>query len=239
VVTELPGRVTLAAVLLTIGTGGTDVTSFTRLGGVFTSVMTANIVLLGLAVATTSGLLAGHAALSFAGYVLGVATGARVIASRPRGRPAAGAGARGAEAWPAVVTVVLCAELVLLAGLAAGWELTGGHPAGAGQYLLLTVAAAAMGMQSAAVRALGAGHFSTTYMTGQLTGIVSGLVTPGQPAWPGWQQAGPLLALIAGALLGGVLIANAPGALPVVTFGPLCLVVASARRARRRADTAR
>jgi uncharacterized membrane protein YoaK (UPF0700 family) len=230
-VSELPRRVTAAAILLTIGTGGTDVASFTRLGGVFTSVMTANIVLLGLAVVTTSGVLAGRTALSFAGYVLGVAAGARVIARDREVRPT--------QDWPAMVTVAFGAELVLLAGFTAGWELTGGHPAGAGQYLLQAVAATAMGMQSAAVGRMGAGNFSTTYLTGQLTGIVTGLVTPGEPAWPGWQQAGPLLALIAGAVGGGLLIANAPDALPVITFVPLCLVVASTVWARRRADPAR
>jgi uncharacterized membrane protein YoaK (UPF0700 family) len=260
VVSELPRRVTLAAIVLTIGTGGTDVTSFTRLGGVFTSVMTANMVLLGLAVATTSGLLAAHTALSLAGYVLGVTIGGRVVAPRPppggdeetRGDdgPGGGVGPRGgagpgdrvaarAQAWPASVTVAFGLELVLLAGLTAGWELTGGHPAGAGQYVLLAVAAAAMGLQSAAVRALGAGSFSTTYVTGQLTEIVMGLVTPGKPAWPGWHRVGPLPALLTGALLGWVLIANAPGALPVITFVPLCLVVASALRPLRRADVAR
>jgi uncharacterized membrane protein YoaK (UPF0700 family) len=137
-----------------------------------------------------------------------------------------------------MVTVVLAVELVLLAGLTAGWEVTGGHPAGAGQYLLQAVAAVAMGMQSAAVRGLGAGNFSTTYLTGQLTGIVTGLVTPGQRSWPGWHQIGPLIALAAGGLLGGLLIANAPAALPVLTFAPMCLVVAMAARARQRGDTA-
>jgi len=220
-------------VLLTIGSGGTDVTSFTRLGGVFTSVMTANIVLFGLSIVTKSGLLAGHTALSVAGYVLGVAAGARLTGWRARDREALRE-----QDWPPMVTVTLGAELMLLAGMTIGWEVTGGHPAGAGQYLLQVIGAIAMGMQSAAVRGLGAGNFSTTYLTGQLTGIVTGLVTPGQPSWPGWHQAGPLLALVTGGLLGGVLIAEAPAALPVITFVPLCLVVAMAVAARRRVGTA-
>ena len=41
---------TLIAIALTFGSGATDVASFTRLGGVFTSVMTGNIVFFGLAV---------------------------------------------------------------------------------------------------------------------------------------------------------------------------------------------
>lgn len=222
-------RITLTAVVLTAGTGGIDVVSFTRLGGVFTSVMTANIVLLGLSIARASGTLAGHAALSIGCYVAGVAAAARAIGpdrgEHPAGEPAT---------WPTVVTVVFGAELLLLAGLTAGWELTGGHPSGGDQYLLQGIAAVAMGMQSAAVRELGMGRFSTTYLTGQLTGLVSTLVTPGKPRWPGWQQAGPLLALISGALLSGVLIAGAPDAIPVITFVPLAGVLTAELLTRRK-----
>lgn len=83
-------RITLTAIVLTIGTGGIDVVSFTRLGGVFTSVMTANIVLLGLSIARTSGTLAAHAALSVGCYVAGVAAAARAIGLKRRERPAGG-----------------------------------------------------------------------------------------------------------------------------------------------------
>ena len=65
----------MIAIALTFGSGATDVASFTRLGGVFTSVMTGNIVLAGLAVAQRSLSLAGHTAVSIAGYIVGVACG--------------------------------------------------------------------------------------------------------------------------------------------------------------------
>jgi uncharacterized membrane protein YoaK (UPF0700 family) len=226
-------RITLTAVALTVGTGGIDVVSFTRLGGVFTSVMTANIVLLGLSIARASGTLAGHAAVSIGCYVAGVAAAARSIGPAPPEPPEPPAPPAGRWAdsgrtpWPARVTAVFGAELLLLAGLTAGWEVTGGHPSGGGQYLLQGIAAVAMGMQSAAVRGVGADEFSTTYLTGQLTKLVSTLVTPGRPRWPGWQMAGPLLALIGGAVLSGVLIAGAPDAIPLITFVPLAGVLAA------------
>ena len=66
---------TLIAIALTFGSGAMDVASFTRLGGVFTSVMTGNIVLGGLAVAERSLSLASHTAVSIAGYIVGVAGG--------------------------------------------------------------------------------------------------------------------------------------------------------------------
>ena len=208
-------------------------TSFTRLGGVFTSVITGNLVVFGLAVARASASLAGHTAVSVAGYVLGVAIGARVIAlARRRRRPATAEDAED-EDWPLIVTAALGVELALLAVLSAGWELASARPSGAGQYLLLAVAATAMGVQSAAVRGLGRGDFSTTYLTGQLTGLIAALVTPGKRDWPGWRQSGPLLALAAGALISGALIANAPAAVPVIILAPLCLVLALYLTARR------
>jgi uncharacterized membrane protein YoaK (UPF0700 family) len=83
-----------------------------------------------------------------------------------------------------------------------------------------------MGLQSAAVRSLGRDDFSTTYLTGTLTSLVATVVTPGSRSWPGWRQAGPLLALGTGALIGGVLVAHAPAAIPVILLTPLCLVLA-------------
>ena len=66
---------TLIAIALTFASGAADVASFTRLGAVFTSVMTGNIVLWGLAVARGSLTLASHTAVSIAGYIAGVAVG--------------------------------------------------------------------------------------------------------------------------------------------------------------------
>ena len=66
---------TLIAIALTFASGAMDVASFTRLGEVFTSVMTGNIVLGGLAVAQRSLSLASHTAVSIAGYIVGVAGG--------------------------------------------------------------------------------------------------------------------------------------------------------------------
>jgi uncharacterized membrane protein YoaK (UPF0700 family) len=234
---EVTRRLTLAAVLLTIGTGGTDVLSLTRLGGVFASVMTGNLVLLGLAAARTSAGLAGHTAVAIGGYVLGVAIGARVIALAPRPGRAAAQHAAGQEGWPAMVTAALLLELVLLAVFAAGWELTGPLPAGASQFLLLVTATVAMGIQSAVVRGFGRGEYATTYLTGTLTSLIAGLATPGTRRWPGWRKPGPLLALAAGALINGILVAHAPAAAPAVIIAPLCVVLTLDAATRRRNRT--
>jgi hypothetical protein len=79
--------ITVLAVTLTLGTGATDVASFTRLGDVFTSVMTGNLVLLGLAVGRLSGSLATHAVVALAGYLVGAAAGARLVQGTRLMRP--------------------------------------------------------------------------------------------------------------------------------------------------------
>ena len=129
-------------VLLTITSGAVNAVSFLALGKVFSSVITGNLVLLGVAATTHSSTQAVHAGLAIAGYAAGVLMGAPLAARR----------SHRAGTWPASVTATLGAELIVLAGFCIGWELSAGSPHGGGQLALLIVAAAAMGMQSAAVR---------------------------------------------------------------------------------------
>ena len=215
---RVAAAVTVLAVLLTVGTGATDVASFTRLGNIFASVMTGNLVVLGLAIGRRSGILAAHTLIAFAGYMTGVAAGARVV---PEGR-APGAG------WHRRLPAALLVELVLLAGFTAGWEVTGATPRGGTQLGLLAVAAAAMGTQSAAVRSF-AGGVSTTYLTGTLTGVVAALVTPGRPARVEWRQAALLAAVAVGATAGALVIRYAPAALPAIPLAAVTAVILVAR----------
>src|ERR1700722_1795977 len=129
---------TLIAISLTFGSGVADVASFTRLGGVFASVMTGNIVLWGLAAARGSLSLFSHATVSLAGYIVGV-IGATRIAHGLRAEKAEEGEQAGV--WPNHVTWARRAELVLLAGFTVGWEVSGGKPTGWAQYCLLAVAA--------------------------------------------------------------------------------------------------
>jgi uncharacterized membrane protein YoaK (UPF0700 family) len=200
---------TVIAVLLTFASGASDVTSFTRLGNVFTSVMTGNITVFGLSLARGSTSLALHTAVAFAGYVTGVAAGTLIGRYRISAKSAA---EPDGERWPAHMTLTLAAELTLLAGVLAGWEATGSRPAGWAQYVILAVAACAMGVQSAAVVQLGLGNVSTTYLTGTLTGLVSAVFRPEEEI--GWRRPGVLAGLLAGASLAGVLVANAAWAVP-------------------------
>ncbi len=78
---------TVIAMLLTFASGASDVASFTRLGNVFTSVMTGSITVFGLSLARGSASLAANAAWAVPCLpLLGVATatvlGARSVNSR-------------------------------------------------------------------------------------------------------------------------------------------------------------
>ena len=222
---------TLIAIALTFGSGATDVASFTRLGGVFTSVMTGNIVLGGLAVAQRSLSLASHTAVSIAGYIAGVAGGTWVAHGFKRVSPVKPVDDEGrASVLPAHVSWTLFAELVLLAGLTVGWEVTGARPVGWAQYSLLAVTAAAMGMQASAVKEMGLTDVSTTFLTGTLTALVSSLVSPGQDTPHGPRRFGVLIGLAVGASLCGLLVATAADAVPALPLAALIttLVLAAA-----------
>lgn len=225
---------TVIAVALTFASGAMDVASFTRLGTVFTSVMTGNIVLWGLAAARGSLTLASHTAVAFAGYVAGVAAGSRIAVGGGKSRDGEGkdGDARAeqgrAGGWPAHVTWALLAELALLGGFAVGWEVTGAQPGGWAQFCLLAVAAAGMGVQASAVRNMGLADVSTTYLTGTLTGLVSSLVSPGPGSRDRRRRLGVLLGLAAGASLSGLLIATAPDGVPALPLAALITSLALA-----------
>jgi len=199
-------------VLLTVTTGAVDAACFLHLGNVFASVITGNLVLLGVAAATQSGSLAIHGGTALAGYSAGVLIGAPIATRR----------ARGGETWPLSVTVTLAAEFCVLAGFSAGWELTGGSPGSAARLLLIAALAIAMGIQSAAVRELGG--VPTTYLTGTLTAVISELAT--RARGPGLARSvGVLAAIVSGAVAGGVVAEHAPAWLPAVILAPLAAVV--------------
>ena len=219
---------TLIAIALTFGSGATDVASFTRLGGVFTSVMTGNIVLGGLSVAQRSLSLASHTAVSIAGYIAGVAGGTWIAYGFKAASPAKAADEDRASVLPAHVNWALAGELILLAGLAVGWEVTGASPAGWAQFCLLAVAAAAMGVQASAVNEMGLTNVSTTFLTGTLTSLVSSLVHPGQETPHGPRRFGVLMGLAAGAGLCGLLVATAPDSVPALPLAALITTLALA-----------
>lgn len=218
---------TLIAIALTFGSGAMDVASFTKLGNVFTSVMTGNIVLCGLAAARGSVSLITHTVTAFAGYVIGVASGARVgwYHSVRSSAGSAESDGGGDGAWAPHVRVTLFLELGLLAAFLIIWEVSGADPRGGAEFTLLAIAAAAMGLQASAVTQMGLTGVSTTYLTGTLTGLVDALANPGQRSGVGLIRPGVLLGLAAGALLCGMLVKTAAAGVPALPVAALVVVV--------------
>jgi uncharacterized membrane protein YoaK (UPF0700 family) len=198
-------------VLLAVGSGAADVTAFLVLGKVFSSVITGNLVLLGLAAAGTQPGNALRSGLALASYSAGVLIGVPIAV---RGRR---------QIWPPAVTATLCAELCVLLGFTVGWE--AGRQRPGWQFALLVLLGVAMGMQSAAVRRLG--NMSATYMTGTLTGVLAGLITGNRPTGQ-WRDVGALVVVVIGAGAGAALIHLAPAWLPALTLLPISAVIAAA-----------
>ncbi|MEU3187890.1 YoaK family protein [Streptomyces sp. NPDC006923] len=198
-------------VALTLVTGAVDAISFMALGGVFTSVMTANLALLGLAVGSDNLTLAWHVVVALAGYACGILAGAWCGIRPARERPFRWDGARTA----------LAGELLLVCGFLAGWLAVGGTPDTAAQLGLLATASLAMGCQSGLIRVAGAPDVSTTYLTGTLTGILAELVTTRR-----LQRSNLVLigVLPLGAALGGALVTWARPFAPVL---PAALLAAT------------
>ncbi|CAN5192957.1 hypothetical protein BH09ACT8_BH09ACT8_49380 [soil metagenome] len=209
------------AAALTFGTGALDVLTLTHLGGVFASVMTGNLALMGLGIARLDTGILTHTAIAVLSYVVGVAVGTRII----------GIGREPGALWPRRVTAVLAVQLMVLVGLGAGWVIASADPWGVVQLALLAAAAGSMGMQSAAMRGLGAA-VATTYLTGTLTSLIAGWL--GRPG-PHSDIAGvaSLVAAVAGAACGGVALLTVPVAAPLLTLVPLAVVLGTAGRRHR------
>lgn len=107
-----------------------------------------------------------------------------------------------------------------LIAFAVAWQATTRRGApGIGLLILLS---AAMGIQAAAVRRLG--QMSSTYLTGALTSVIASLVPPRRA--PGrTRDAGVMLAVIVGALAGGLLVRSGPAWVPVPLLLPLLAVI--------------
>jgi uncharacterized membrane protein YoaK (UPF0700 family) len=205
----------LLVVLLALAAGAADATAFVSLGHVFASVITGNVVLMGASVVSGDG-----SSVMFGGCALGAyAIGVLLAAPRtPRGEDG--------PIWPAAASAALAAELALLIVFSIGWEVAPARPDRVAKLLLLVAVAAAMGVQSTAVRRLG--RISTTYLTGTFTGLLE--AARGR-RWSGEHGRGLAIIVTAavGAAAAALLIAHARGWLPALVLVPVGTVIVGSR----------
>jgi uncharacterized membrane protein YoaK (UPF0700 family) len=207
--------------VLSAAAGSLDVLCVTRLGGVFASVVTGNLVQLGRAITAVDGRLAAGAAAAVGGYALGVAAG--TVALR-----------RAGTGWGRRTDLVLAGELVLLAGVAAGLPTIGGRLGAGTAALLLALAAAAMGAQSAVTLGSGVRGASTTYLTGTVTEAVRSLAAHPRRIASVTGPAVRLGALLGGAALGALVLRVAPPFAPAVPVALVGAVIVAAVLGRGR-----
>ena len=206
-------------VLLAALSGATDALGLIALGGSFTSVMTGNMVLVGVAVGTRDISALGLTLAAMGGYVLGVYVGARVA-----GEPQPGDGP-----WPRAVTRALLVELAAFVVFAIAWWSQGGDPPDSWFGPLLAVNAVALGVQSSAILRFGVSGLSTTYMTGTLTTVITRLAA-GHPLTSIRRSGGLLVGLVAGAAAGALLFEAAPLGVPVLQLGLIGSVLVAGLR---------
>jgi uncharacterized membrane protein YoaK (UPF0700 family) len=156
--------------------------------------MTGNLVLVGMAAGrgeSLSQLLHGdvlRCAASFAGFTAGMLFGFRLPV---RFKP-----------------VALYATLALHLVFLAGWAATDASPGTAATAALVLVSATAMGIQTAAARRMDRAGITTTFVTGTLTSLISGLATRDRNH--ALLRTSVLTALLIGGVAGGLLITWSP-----------------------------
>ncbi|MGE0260609.1 MAG: YoaK family protein [Alphaproteobacteria bacterium] len=201
----------IALGLLSSTAGVTDGTAFLTLGGVFTSAMSGNTIVLGVALGEGRIYAALHALAAFVGYASGAALATLPLHSSTRG-----------------IERTVFIEGIFLTAFAVVWILVGG-PAGPTEvYILIALSAVAMGLQGAVGRALALPGVPTIVITSTLTAVI-GTVSehvlgrgrqPAAPATP--HQLVSLLAYLLGAVIAGGLVHRLLVLLP---FVPVALIL--------------
>ncbi|MGH2843681.1 MAG: YoaK family protein, partial [Solirubrobacteraceae bacterium] len=208
--------------------GVTDAAGFVGLGGAFSSVMTGNMVLLGLAGGSGDAALAARAASAIVAFILGCIIGTRL----------AGHHTDGQAVWPRSVTRALVAELAVFCVYAVVLQVTGGHVAETVLKTgLLACNAVALGIQSSAIQRFGVAGLSTTYLTGTLTTTVVHL-TSRRPIRNVALNFRLLAALIGGAAVGGLVASQALRYTPLLQIAGVggVILAASLPRVQARED---
>ena len=210
-------------VALTVVTGLVDAASYLKLGHVFVANMTGNVVFLGFALAGASGLSAGSSLVALGAFLLGAFGGGWLGGrhSEHRGRLLRAAG---------VAQALLMAAALLVAAL-------GDTPPDRGVRLAtIALLALAMGVQNAAAQRLAVPELTTSVLTKTLTGIASEAGILGGAGSKLGRRSIAVTAMLAGALIGAVLVLHVSVAADIALALALVLLVALAVHLASRPD---
>lgn len=151
--------------LLSLAAGSADAVGYLGLGQVFTSNMTGNVVLLGIALGQGHFASAERGLFVLAIFMSGLGLGAYL------GRHLPG------KQWPALAFRLIGLEKIILLLFAIGWIGFAGRDTFLATHGLLALLALAMGLQSAALFRLSTPGIGTTAITSTLAALTAGLVS--------------------------------------------------------------
>lgn len=213
-------------IVLTVVTGVVDATSYLKLGHVFVANMTGNVVFLGFALAGAHGVSASSSLVALGSFLLGASAGGRFRVLYPDHR---GHMLRIASI---VQATLLAVALILAVTLAKPLRTPE-------SYALLVPMAVAMGIQNAAAQLLAVPELTTTVLTRTLTGIASDLALLGRGHEMAAMFARRVVAVVAmllGALLGGLLVLHVTVAAALAVAAAIALAVGIVMQVLSRAD---
>jgi uncharacterized membrane protein YoaK (UPF0700 family) len=164
---KVPPKHPSEILLLTLVAGGADALGYLELGKVFTSNMTGNVVLLGIALSEGRGNDTGRSLFAFLAFLVGNGIGAFLCSRFFR-----------KDSPASIITAVIGLEAVLLLVFAASSAFIPPARQLELAYPLIALLAASMGLQAAAVYRMGTPGVTTTAITGTLTTLMTGLMKP-------------------------------------------------------------
>ncbi len=220
----LPGKDSkhgpLAPLLLsmTLVTGLVDAYSYLVLGHVFVANMTGNVVFLGFALIGAPGFSVTASLVALVSFGGGALVGGRVAAkyAEHRGR---------LHSTAALIQALLLAIAVVLTAV-------GGSPVPSGyRYALIVALGAAMGVQNAAARKIAVPDLTTTVLTLTITGIAADSTLVGGDGSRAGRRLVSVATMLAGAVIGAVLVLHAHIIYPLVIA--FVIIAAGALTARK------
>ncbi|MDR3095803.1 MAG: DUF1275 domain-containing protein [Paraburkholderia sp.] len=157
--TDSHSHATLGLALLSFAAGSMDAIAFFALGGVFTSAMSGNTIVLGIGIGQGHFNTALHSFTAILGYVAGVGISSLSFAKFGRG-----------SGW------TLGVEVLFLAAFVALWIFAGTPASSLAMYSLISISAIAMGLQGGIARAIGVSGIMTVIFTSTYTVLASNFV---------------------------------------------------------------
>jgi uncharacterized membrane protein YoaK (UPF0700 family) len=206
---------------LTLSSGAIDAISFVALGKVFTAFMTGNFVFLGLGVGDAGGPDVLRVLIALAAFAAGVYGATRIVN-----------GSSESGTWSPGVAFALAGTVALQAGFLALWVTVSGRPGTESSEVLIGLMALAMGIQSGAVASLAVNGVFTTAATATLLFVMRDLAAADSSSRERARLTGVLLALVTGAVAGGLLLVHARPYAPLLPLVVTGLVTFTGARAR-------